>query len=60
MNFRRATVQSIFVRHKYFKSSIKPKILLSGNWIQNSGFEIGDKITIKVENNKITITNERE
>ncbi len=35
-----------------------PKINLSGDWLQNAGFEIGKSVKVEVKANKIIITNE--
>jgi len=59
MNFRILTVTSLFVRLKYLKSTERPKLTLTGNWMQKAGFPIGTKVKIIVEPNKIIITNER-
>lgn len=38
-----------------WKTSLKPKLTLSGDWMQKAGFEIGDKVSVSVENEIITI-----
>lgn len=32
-----------------------PKINISGAWLQNAGFEIGDNVTVEITPEKITI-----
>lgn len=39
-----------------FKRSLKPKLTISGNWMQKAGFEIGSKVNIEVFENKLIIT----
>ncbi|ELY1992620.1 SymE family type I addiction module toxin [Flavobacterium psychrophilum] len=39
-----------------WKKSLKPKITLSGDWIKQAGFEIGEQIQIEVQNNKLILT----
>lgn len=33
-----------------------PWLNLSGNWLEEAGFEVGDEIAIAIEKNAITIT----
>jgi hypothetical protein len=37
------------------KESPVPFINLSGNWLEEAGFLIGDKVTVSVESNRLTI-----
>lgn len=39
-----------------WKKSLKPKITLSGDWIKQAGFEIGESVTISVSKNQLIIT----
>lgn len=34
-----------------------PKINISGQWLKNAGFEIGQNVTIRISENKILIEN---
>lgn len=39
-----------------FKKPIhKPKITISGNWLEKAGFQIGENITISVSDNLLII-----
>lgn len=53
------TVQAFFSKAQ-FKSSIKPRLTLSGDWIQKAGFEIGDTLKVETKNGKITISKKNE
>ena len=35
-----------------------PKLNISGEWLKNAGFEIGQNIKIAISNNQIIITND--
>lgn len=35
-----------------------PCLSMSGLWLENAGFKIGDQLQISVENNKLIITNQ--
>jgi toxic protein SymE len=45
------------------KAILKPKITITGDWLEKAGFEIGENITISVSNNLLIIqkinTNEK-
>jgi len=49
------TVQAFFAKAQ-FKTSIKPRLTLSGDWISKAGFEIGDTLKVETINGKITIS----
>lgn len=34
-----------------------PRINISGQWLKNAGFEIGDNVKLKISNNQIIIEN---
>jgi len=51
---RSVRVSYLFAKAQ-FKSSLKPKITLSGDWIAKAGFDIGEELAIQVEHGKITI-----
>lgn len=50
------TVSSQFVKNLWSKPTIKPKIVLSGKWMQEAGFKTGEKINISVSKNLLIIT----
>lgn len=50
------TISAQFVAPKWKKKHFKPKLTISGNWMQNAGFEIGEKVKIEVFENKLIIT----
>lgn len=35
----------------------KPLLMLQGNWLQEMGFSVGDRVTITCQNNKLVIEN---
>ena len=51
---RTAKISYLFKRIQ-FKESIKPKIQISGDWLQKAGFEIGAEVEIRVFKNKLII-----
>jgi hypothetical protein len=51
---RTAKISYLFKKAQ-FKRSIKPKIQISGDWLQKAGFEIGAEIEIQVYQNKLII-----
>jgi toxic protein SymE len=51
---RKTSVQSFFSKSTW-KRSVKPKITISGDWLKDAGINIGDSLTIEVENNKLTL-----
>lgn len=54
MNFRKIKISYLF--NKSNKQT--PKIILSGEWLKNAGFEIGNSVKIEVKQNQIIIKNE--
>ncbi|MFY0481462.1 SymE family type I addiction module toxin [Flavobacterium sp. PLA-1-15] len=52
---RKLTV-SAFLAKAQFKRSLKPKLTISGDWMQKAGFGIGEKVKIEVFENKLIIT----
>ena len=51
---RKLKISSKF--HKaQFKTSLKPSLNLSGDWLQKAGFEIGENVTISVSQNLLII-----
>lgn len=56
MSFKlRVAKISYLLAKAQFKESLKPKITISGDWLQNAGFEIGAQVTINVQKNKLII-----
>ena len=53
---RKSTISAMAVRPRWKKSYIKPKLTISGNWMQQAGFKIGEKVKIEVFENKLIIT----
>lgn len=54
-NSRKLKISSLFVRSTWSNSK-KPKLTLSGDWMQKAGFEIGESVTISVSQNQLIIT----
>jgi len=53
-NSRTAKI-SYLVTKALYKRKLKPKIQISGNWLQNAGFEVGAEVEIQVFKNKLII-----
>jgi hypothetical protein len=54
-NIRKLKISSQYVRSVFKKPIHKPKITITGDWLQKAGFEIGENITISVSNNLLII-----
>lgn len=54
-NFRRLKIIGKF-RRRAWDGIFVPKIRLEGKWLEKIGFEIGQEVLIKEQQNKITIT----
>jgi len=52
---RSLKISSAFVRAQ-FKKSFKPKLILTGDWMKEAGFAIGEKVTVTIFENKLIIT----
>lgn len=52
---RSVRVSYIFAKAQ-FKTSHKPKITLSGDWIAKAGFDIGQTLNVQVEHGKIILS----
>ena len=50
MNFKILKVSYLFNNKKAV-----PKINISGQWLKNAGFEIGQNVTIEIKTNQIII-----
>lgn len=53
---RSLKISSQFVKNLWSKPTIKPKLTISGKWMQEAGFEIGQEVTISVSKNLLVIT----
>jgi cell division inhibitor SulA len=51
---RKLKISSKFHKAKW-KTSLKPKLTLSGDWLQKAGFEIGEHVTISVSKDLLII-----
>jgi hypothetical protein len=54
---RQLTVSSSFRKRMWNKPVFNPKITISGKWLSELGFKIGDKINIEISNNQLIIIN---
>jgi len=52
MNFKILKISYLFANKKAV-----PKINISGQWLKNAGFEIGQSVKIEVSENQILIKN---
>lgn len=52
---RTLKISSQFVKNLWSKPTIKPKLILSGKWMQEAGFEIGEEVKIEVSKNLLII-----
>lgn len=50
----------VSTQHGYYGNDQRPAIYLQGKWIQELGFDIGDHVSVKCQNNKIIITKSKE
>lgn len=58
MSTRYLTIGYNFTKSKATKKiSYKPKIMITGEWLKNAGFEIGQNVEIKIKKNQLTIKN---
>lgn len=39
------------------RNKLNPKITLTGDWLKNAGFEIGNNIQVTIKNNQLIIKN---
>jgi len=53
---RKLTVSSSYRKRIWQKPIFSPKITISGKWLNELGFQIGDKINIETINNQLIIT----
>lgn len=53
---RKLTISSSYRKRIWKKPIFSPKITISGKWLQELGFEIGDKINVQTINNQLIIT----
>ena len=54
-SIRKSTISALVVRPRWKKNYLKPKISVSGLWLEKAGFEIGAELEIKVYKNKLII-----
>ena len=55
-NLRKLKISSLYAKALWKKPTHKPKLILSGDWLQKAGFEIGESVTISVNKNQLIIT----
>ncbi|MQP63352.1 type I addiction module toxin, SymE family [Flavobacterium sp. LMO6] len=56
MFFKSRTAKISYLLAKaQFKRSLKPKITVSGDWLEMAGFKIGAEVEIQVYKNKLII-----
>ena len=55
-NLRKLKISSLYAKALWKKPTHKPKLILSGDWLQKAGFEIGENVTITVNKNQLIIT----
>ena len=53
---RKLKISSQYAKALWKKPTHKPKLILSGDWMQKAGFEIGKNVTITVTQNQLIIT----
>ncbi len=52
---RKLKISSYYAKALWKKSTNKPKLILSGDWMQKAGFEIGENVTVSVSHNLLII-----
>lgn len=56
MFFKSRTAKISYLLAKaQFKTSLKPKMTISGDWLEMAGFGIGTQVEIQVSKNKLII-----
>lgn len=55
-NLRKLKISSQYAKALWKKPTHKPKLILSGDWMQKAGFEIGEIVSITVNKNQLIIT----
>ncbi|WP_372744281.1 SymE family type I addiction module toxin [Lutibacter sp.] len=55
-SIRTLTISSQYFKNIWKKPTKTPKIIIQGVWLQNAGFEIGEKVQIKVKQNELIIS----
>lgn len=55
-SIRKLKISSQYCKALWKKPTHKPKLILSGDWMQKAGFEIGENVTITVNKNQLIIT----
>lgn len=53
---RQLKISSLFSMRKWMKHSVSPKITLSGKWLKDAGFNIGEPVKVQVINNQLIIS----
>lgn len=56
MMHRTLKISQLFAKRKWGKNSVSPKITLSGKWLEEAGFKIGEPVKVKVVNNQLIIS----
>lgn len=54
-NLRKLKISSQYCKALWKKPTHKPKLILSGDWLQKAGFEIGENVTVSVSKNLLII-----
>jgi toxic protein SymE len=54
-NLRKIKISYQYQKTVFKKPILKPKLILSGDWLQRAGFEIGENVIISVSNNLLII-----
>lgn len=57
---RKLTISYTAINKRSKPTKLIPKLILSGDWILNSGFKIGEKVSIEIQKNKLIITKNEE
>lgn len=54
-NVRQLTISRLYVPHNSWNSRFVPFIRICGIWLKECGFEQGQKVTVKIEQGRLTI-----
>jgi len=52
---RKLTVSSSYFKPQFEKPIFRPKLTISGDWVKEAGFNIGDAVTVSVSENLLII-----
>lgn len=52
---RKLKISSSYHKPRWKRPTFKPKLTISGDWVEKAGFNIGDNVTVSVSENLLII-----